>query len=106
MIKNTDYTDYFMYAIGPLAILYFLYETLKREEASRKKLIAAFIFILFYRFLGILRTKWWFSALCKDNLRNNLLFFEINLILLTIHQTHFFIIFSNSGVLMALAKKK
>jgi POT family proton-dependent oligopeptide transporter len=24
MIKNTDYTDYFMYAIGPLAILYFL----------------------------------------------------------------------------------
>jgi POT family proton-dependent oligopeptide transporter len=51
MIKNTDYTDYFMYAIGPLAILYFLYETLKRKKASRKKLIAAFIFILFfYRF--------------------------------------------------------
>jgi POT family proton-dependent oligopeptide transporter len=51
MIKNTDYTDYFMYAIGPLAILYFLYETFKeKEEASRKKLIAAFIFILFYRF--------------------------------------------------------
>jgi POT family proton-dependent oligopeptide transporter len=48
MIKNTDYTDYFMYAIGPLAILYFLYETFKeKEEASRKKLIAAFIFILF-----------------------------------------------------------
>jgi POT family proton-dependent oligopeptide transporter len=44
MIKNTDYTDYFMYAIGPLAILYFLYETFKeKEEASRKKLIAAFI---------------------------------------------------------------
>jgi POT family proton-dependent oligopeptide transporter len=81
-----------MYAIGPLAILYFLYETFKeKEEASRKKLIAAFIFILFfYRFLGILRTKWWFfSALCKDNRNNNLLFFEINLILLTIHQTHF-----------------
>jgi POT family proton-dependent oligopeptide transporter len=51
MIKNTDYTDYFMYAIGPLAILYFLYETLKeKEEASRKKLIAAFIFILFLSF--------------------------------------------------------
>jgi POT family proton-dependent oligopeptide transporter len=51
MIKNTDYTDYFMYAIGPLAILYFLYETFKeKEEASRKKLIAAFIFILFLSF--------------------------------------------------------
>jgi POT family proton-dependent oligopeptide transporter len=32
MIKNTDYTDYFMYAIGPLAILYFLYETLKKRK--------------------------------------------------------------------------
>jgi POT family proton-dependent oligopeptide transporter len=51
MIKNTDYTDYFMYAIGPLAILYFLYETFKEEEASRKKLIAAFI-ILFLSFSG------------------------------------------------------
>jgi POT family proton-dependent oligopeptide transporter len=47
----TDYTDYFMYAIGPLAILYFLYETFKEKEEARKKLIAAFIFILFYRFL-------------------------------------------------------
>jgi POT family proton-dependent oligopeptide transporter len=94
MIKNTDYTDYFMYAIGPLAILYFLYETLKeKEEASRKKLIAAFIHP-FLSFLGILRTKWWFfSALAKDNLRSNLLFFEINLILLTIHQIHFLLSF-------------
>jgi POT family proton-dependent oligopeptide transporter len=79
MIKNTDYTDYFMYAIGPLAILYFLYETLKRrgsitEETNRRLHIHPFSIVL-----GILRTKWWFfSALCKDNLRNNLLFFEIN----------------------------
>ena len=48
MIKNTDYTDMFMYTIGPLAIVYFLYETFKISSPSaRKKLIAAFIFIIF-----------------------------------------------------------
>jgi proton-dependent oligopeptide transporter, POT family len=48
MIKNTDYTDMFMYTIGPLAIVYFLYEMFKIASPSgRKKLIAAFIFIVF-----------------------------------------------------------
>ena len=48
MIKNTDYTDMFMYTIGPLAIVYFLYETFRITSlAARKKLIAAFIFIFF-----------------------------------------------------------
>jgi POT family proton-dependent oligopeptide transporter len=48
MIKNTDYTDMFMYTVGPLALLYFLYETFKiPDPAARKKLFAAMIFILF-----------------------------------------------------------
>lgn len=48
MIKNTDYTDMFMYTIGPLAIVYFLYETFKISDiAARKKLFAAFTFIIF-----------------------------------------------------------
>ena len=48
MIKNTDYTDMFMYTIGPLAIVYFFYETFKiTSPPARKKLIAAFIFIFF-----------------------------------------------------------
>ena len=48
MIKNTGYTDMFMYTIGPLAIVYFLYEMFKISSPSaRKKLIAAFIFIFF-----------------------------------------------------------
>jgi POT family proton-dependent oligopeptide transporter len=84
MIKNTDYTDYFMYAIGPLAILYFLYETFKErgitEETNRRLHIHPFL-----SFSGHSTNKVVvLSALCKDNLRNNLLFFEINLILLTI----------------------
>jgi POT family proton-dependent oligopeptide transporter len=58
-----------MYAIGPLAILYFLYETFKeKEEASRKKLIAAFIFILFLSFLGIYEQSGGSLALCKRQL--------------------------------------
>src|ERR1035437_411725 len=49
MIKNTNDTDYFMYTIGPLAILYFLYETIKeKEKRAQRKLMAAFIFIVFY----------------------------------------------------------
>ncbi len=44
MIKNTDYTDYFMYTIGPLAILFFLYETFKEKDIkAQKKLFAAFL---------------------------------------------------------------
>lgn len=48
MIKNTEYTDYFMYTIGPLAVLYFIYETVKeKNKAAQQKLLAAFVFILF-----------------------------------------------------------
>ncbi|HLO56053.1 MAG TPA: peptide MFS transporter [Saprospiraceae bacterium] len=48
MIKNTAYTDMFMYTIGPLALVYFFYEMFKiASPASRKKLIAALIFIVF-----------------------------------------------------------
>ncbi|HMR86514.1 MAG TPA: peptide MFS transporter [Saprospiraceae bacterium] len=48
MIKNTAYTDLFMYTIGPLALVYFFYEMFKiASPSSRKKLIAALIFIVF-----------------------------------------------------------
>lgn len=48
MVRNTQYTDYFMYTVGPLAVLYFLWETYKTGEAkAQKKLIAAFVFIAF-----------------------------------------------------------
>lgn len=48
MIKNTDYTDYFMYSIGPVALIYFAYEVLKIQDSkSRQKLLAALVFIVF-----------------------------------------------------------
>ncbi len=81
MIKNTDYTDYFMYTIGPLAILYFIYETKKEQEIKvQKKLIAAFIFILFsVIFWAFFEQSGGSLALfAKNNLHSNLLFFDIN----------------------------
>lgn len=47
MVAKTQYTDYFMYTIGPLTLIYLFYEMSKVTSAERKKLWAALIFILF-----------------------------------------------------------
>ncbi len=110
MIKNTDYTDYFMYTIGPLAILYFLFETLKeKDHKSRMKLIAAFIFILFsIIFWAFFEQSGGSLALfAKDNLHHNLLFFDINPnIVNNTSNSLFVIIFSPLLGLLWLAMEK
>lgn len=81
MIKNTDYTDYFMYTIGPLAVVYFLYETFReKDNASKKKLYAAFVFILFsIVFWAFFEQSGGSLALfAKYNLSDEVLFFNIN----------------------------
>lgn len=47
MVAKTEYTDYFMYTIGPATLLYIVYEMTKHSAAEVKKLIAALIFIIF-----------------------------------------------------------
>lgn len=47
MVAKTEYTDYFMYTIGPLTLIYLFYEMSKVEKKERNKLLAALIFILF-----------------------------------------------------------
>lgn len=47
MVSKTEYTDYFMYTIGPLTLLYLVYEMTKLTGAERKKMIAALVFIVF-----------------------------------------------------------
>lgn len=112
MIKNTDYTDYFMYTIGPLAIIYFLYETVKEKDVrSQKKLIAAFVFILFsVIFWAFFEQSGGSLALfAKNNLDHTLLFFEINPnIVNNTSNSLFVIIFSPLlGLLwLSMAKKK
>lgn len=47
MVAKTEYTDYFMYIIGPATLLYLVYEMTKHSIAEVKKLVAAIVFILF-----------------------------------------------------------
>src|SRR5690625_406999 len=47
MVSNTEYTDWFMYIIGPATLLYLVYEMTRHTWEESKKLIAALIFIVF-----------------------------------------------------------
>lgn len=47
MVANTQYTDWFMYTIGPFSLIYLAYEMTKHSKAEVKKLFAALLFILF-----------------------------------------------------------
>lgn len=47
MVSKTQYTDWFMYIIGPLTLLYLFYEMRKHSKAENKKLLAAVVFMLF-----------------------------------------------------------
>lgn len=47
MVAKTEYTAWFMYAIGPAAILYLGFEMLRFNAEENKKLVAAMVFILF-----------------------------------------------------------
>ena len=72
MVSNTKYTDYFMFAIGPIALLYLLYEMRNFSASQNKKLVAAVIFMLFsvvfWAFFE--QSGGSLSAFAADNLNN------------------------------------
>jgi POT family proton-dependent oligopeptide transporter len=81
MVKNTDYTDYFMYTIGTIAVLYFAYELFNLKEAKlQKKLLAAFLFIFCYLLFNSIyeQSGGSLSLFAKNNLNDSLLFFTID----------------------------
>jgi POT family proton-dependent oligopeptide transporter len=47
LVSVSQYTDLFMYTVGPLTLVYIVYETLKYNKVERQKLVAAMIFIIF-----------------------------------------------------------
>ena len=47
LVSVSQYTDMFMYIVGPLTVIYIIYETLKYSKVERQKLAAAMIFIIF-----------------------------------------------------------
>ncbi len=47
LVTNTDYTDLFMYIIGPATLIYLVWEMRKFNTEENKRLGAALVFILF-----------------------------------------------------------
>ena len=47
MVTNTEYTDLFMYIIGPLTLLYLAFEMRQFSRAENTKLLAAMVFVIF-----------------------------------------------------------
>jgi len=81
MVKNTAFTDYFMYTIGVVALVYFLYETFKiKDKKAQYKLSAAFVFIFcYFIFMAISEQSGGsLSLFAKDNLDHKILFFNID----------------------------
>ncbi|TCD12082.1 MFS transporter [Pedobacter frigidisoli] len=81
MVKNTAFTDYFMYTIGIVAMIYFIYETaMLKDSKAQYKLMAAFVFIFcYFIFMAISEQSGGsLSLFAKDNLDHSLLFFNID----------------------------
>jgi POT family proton-dependent oligopeptide transporter len=80
MVSKTEYTDYFMWTIGPLTLLYLFYEMTKVTPAERKKLWAALVFILFsIVFWGIYEQSGGsLSIFAAENLDKNLLGMQLD----------------------------
>lgn len=47
MVAKTEYTDYFMFIIGPASLVYLFYEMRNFSSTENKKLMAALVFIIF-----------------------------------------------------------
>lgn len=47
LIKNSAYTDMFMYIVGPLTLIYIFYEMFKFKKVEKQKIAAALVFIIF-----------------------------------------------------------
>ncbi|PWS29232.1 MFS transporter [Pedobacter yonginense] len=81
MVRNTSFTDYFMYTLGVIAMIYFIYETVKiKDKKAQYKLLAAFVFIFcYFIFMAISEQSGGsLSLFAKDNLDHKILFFNID----------------------------
>jgi proton-dependent oligopeptide transporter, POT family len=80
MITNTEYTDIFMYIIGPLTLIYLFYEMRTFSLNENKKLFAALVFIffsiVFWAFFE--QSGGSLNLFAKDNLHTNLGFLNID----------------------------
>ncbi|HEY1039641.1 MAG TPA: oligopeptide:H+ symporter, partial [Bacteroidia bacterium] len=47
MVSKTEYTDWFMYIIGPVSLVYLIFEMKNYSSEENKKLVAAILFMFF-----------------------------------------------------------
>lgn len=75
MVSHTEYTDVFMYIIGPVSLLYILYEMKNFSWEENKKLIAAVLFMIFSIFFWAFfeQSGGSLSLFAANNLDSNLL---------------------------------
>ncbi|SEN94700.1 proton-dependent oligopeptide transporter, POT family [bacterium A37T11] len=80
MVSKTEYTDYFMFTIGPCTLLYLLYEMRGFSLKENKKLIAALVFIIFSIFFWAFfeQSGGSLSAFAANNLTNTVLGFKLD----------------------------
>ena len=75
LVSNTQYTDLFMYIIGPCSLVYLFYEMRNFSLTENKKLIAALIFILFSIFFWAFfeQSGGSLSLFASNNLNNSVI---------------------------------
>lgn len=80
MVSKTEYTDLFMYIIGPLSVIYLIYEMRHFSAAENKRLTAAVLFMFFSIFFWAFfeQSGGSLSIFAKNNLDSNLLGLELS----------------------------
>lgn len=80
MVSRTEYTDIFMYIIGPASLVYFFYEMKNYSAAENKRLLAALIFIIFSIFFWAFfeQSGGSLSLFADNNLHDSLLGLHVN----------------------------
>jgi POT family proton-dependent oligopeptide transporter len=75
MVSNTEYTDIFMFIIGPASLLYLFYEMRNFSIQQNKKLLAALVFIIFSIFFWAFfeQSGGSLSLFAAHNLKNTVL---------------------------------
>jgi POT family proton-dependent oligopeptide transporter len=80
LVSNSQYTNIFMYTVGPLALLYVIFEMFKYTGPERKKIVAALIFIVFSIFFWAFfeQSGGSLSLFARYNLKHELLGVDMN----------------------------
>ncbi len=80
MVSKTEYTDIFMYIIGPCSLLYLFYEMKNFSSGENKKLLAALVFIIFSIFFWAFfeQSGGSLSLFAANNLKNTVLGVELD----------------------------